>query len=468
MKKSIHDLPTKIEKFIDDKRVVVFFLVFIFAVSFLGRWFLLTKFPAMYGWDAFTRLWASDALFVRHWLPVPQIPIVVAHYFDFGLLFVRLSSAMFGSIAVVSFGIVAGRYYGLKAGMVTGLLLCVMSDFVRYTIVPYQEGPLLAFMGLYLVFAPFGIGECSTKRYLLAVFFLGLACLSRYEAWVFMLLENGRYLIGRRWTPVVKMLPVVLLLPAWFLLSSYITPGDCPPLQSEVIIPPVMQIFSNSHFSEKFLLIFFKVIFGIFQELGLGIILLPVGMAYAFLNGGRFGREILLLWFVIFGLALVRGFHSHGVVTDRMLVVLSFLGVIYVVLGIIACCRFFENNLYLLGKFSVFAVVGVSIGCGVIRSYTSIASISAQFYPEYLASQQLETCEKKSTILINYRQTQNILNESVVGAIFANSFGVLDHRETRFTFWPDQPERQPDYVLKWTPDGYHLLRNIEMFSGRNK
>ena len=200
----------------------------IFALCLGWRVFLIKEFPLVYSFDGWTRLWEADVLFVRRWLPLPQLPIMFAYKFGLGLLFIRCCFAFFGAFSVVTMGIGVSRI--LKSdllGMVAAVLLGTMANFVLWSLVPYQEGLMFCFIGLFLIFSPYAYKDSQNREYWLAGIFLTLAALCRYEAWIFIILVCIRFVLEKKWRVLKSFIPAILVLPLWIVILQFaeIHPG---------------------------------------------------------------------------------------------------------------------------------------------------------------------------------------------------------------------------------------------------
>jgi hypothetical protein len=63
---------------------------------FAFRVFLIHKYPGVYSWDALSRLWGAKNLVVRHWLPLPQLPVFFTEAYDWEIATMRMVYAAIG------------------------------------------------------------------------------------------------------------------------------------------------------------------------------------------------------------------------------------------------------------------------------------------------------------------------------------------------------------------------------------
>ena len=169
----------------------------VFLAAFAWRTFLIDRFPGLYGFDALTRVWDQHTLFVRHWLPLPQVPVVLVGAAGGGVAFLKAVYALLASLAAAALGY-AWSGWSLRAGIAFGLLLATMPAFVVNSLSAYQEGSLLLFVGLALGFWP-GC-EGARGRSFTAIAALSAAELCRYEAWMLAVLLVAGAALRRRYS----------------------------------------------------------------------------------------------------------------------------------------------------------------------------------------------------------------------------------------------------------------------------
>jgi hypothetical protein len=454
-------------KFLSVPRHRTYLWATIFLTGFSLRCLLIFKFPSLYAWDAFTRIWDSDYIIVRRWLPLPQLPIFMAHYFDLGLLFVRLTYALIGALGAITFGIGISRILGVFQGMGVALLTTFLGTYFKYSLVPYQEGMFLLFVGLYLTFGPFNRDEINDQKNWLGSLYLSLACLCRYEAWLFLTVIASGMLIRKKWQVIKSMIPIFFVPLAWLLIYKHIPAGNGPPWLEREAFSLGFHLFSNlTELSKLVWNGYFTICLRILFEITLiGIVLQCSGMYTALKkNSGIIGREFLLFWFLLSGLALARWINSHSLLTDRMLLLLNVIGTVYIAVGLEALILFLKmksNRKVESHQILMTCLFSLMLLLFIFRSVYAVSNEAKVFYPEYAASHLLKQVPEDKTVLLQPRNVPNMWKEDAITAIFANVFGELDHREKRFIFSIKQAEEQPDYYLKWTGERYQLFEQNE-------
>ena len=416
----------------------------------------------MYSFDAFTRLWEADGLFVRHWLPLPQLPIMFAYKFGLGLLFVRYCFAFFGVFSVITLGIGVSRI--LKSdllGMVAAILLGTMPNFFVLSVVPYQEGLMFSFIGLFLIFSPYAVNDSQNREYWLAGMFLALAALCRYEAWIFMGIVCTRFVLEKKWRVLKSFLPAIVVPPVWIIILQFAEIRTGPPRYGSVVDP--ISLLASQNFSQIFNLLFDVFVraaaFIIYDLLWVGYLALVWGIICAKRLAGFFGREMLVFFLVLFLFIIFRGMNSHGVLTARMFVPLNFITILIIVAGV-------KTELARLKRKSVLFKTVLPTVCllsfcvlWTVRSYGQVKKCSSRYAPEAYAANLLKSVPEDERVLIKPRRVYNIWLERLDGAIFAQAFGELDHRDKRWIYTIDNGDTKPDYELYWSKSGYVLDQN---------
>jgi hypothetical protein len=138
---------------------------------------LLLGAATLHGGDAMARLARSDQLLLAYQLPLAQALVFAARALDPDPRLACLVFVIVGALVPVALGALVAEVAGAAAGRAAGALLACHALFVHYSIVPYQEGLML---GLLLS----GAWALGRGREAAASVLIGLACLTRYEAWL--------------------------------------------------------------------------------------------------------------------------------------------------------------------------------------------------------------------------------------------------------------------------------------------
>jgi hypothetical protein len=205
----------------------------IFAIGFaLAASIILTN-PIIFGGDTLLRLMNRDRLMMGHQLPMLQVLIAAVSKISANPVWVRYMDAAIGAIAGVAFFWMIRDLFGERWAFPAALLFVSNPFFLALSTVPFQEMLMLA--GLLLAFHFF-----YTENWLPASLALGVACLTRYEAWaacpvlaVAYIWHKDRGIIGWLkaavlfgWAPVVWILAKHgLSSPGHFVIESSLTIG---------------------------------------------------------------------------------------------------------------------------------------------------------------------------------------------------------------------------------------------------
>jgi hypothetical protein len=149
-------------------------MIFLFAAAV--RLWLIHVYPAIFGGDTVLRMANRDRIQLAYQLPLLQTAIFgVSRFFD-GPAAIRCMMAVIGGIASVGCYRLATDLTPRHAALLTGLLFASNPFLIELSIVPYQE---VMMIGALL----FAIHFFFLERWIAAGIALGLACLTRYEAW---------------------------------------------------------------------------------------------------------------------------------------------------------------------------------------------------------------------------------------------------------------------------------------------
>lgn len=147
------------------------------GLALLPRFALILAHPGVYGGDATARLARSDELVLAYQLPLPQLVVVLARALAPDPLWTRLAFAGIGALVAPLVARALAPELGARAAWFGGALAALHPLLLYYSLVPYQESLLLSLLLL-------AGAALRQRRDAAASLFLGLACLSRYEAWI--------------------------------------------------------------------------------------------------------------------------------------------------------------------------------------------------------------------------------------------------------------------------------------------
>jgi hypothetical protein len=146
------------------------------AAALAVRLWLILEFPIVYGGDSLLRLVNRDRILISYQLPLLQALIWAVTRISTGVLCVRLLMAALGAFAAVAFYRFAADFAGERAALAGALLFATDPFLTPVSSVPYQE---ILLLGCLLA----ALRPLFRGRDFPAALWLGLACLTRFEAW---------------------------------------------------------------------------------------------------------------------------------------------------------------------------------------------------------------------------------------------------------------------------------------------
>ncbi len=151
---------------------------------------LIHCYPIIFGGDSVTRLVYHDRILIAYQLPALQASIWAISKISPDPLLIRYWMAVVGAAAGVGFYYLAQDLVGRRWAMPAALLFVSNPFVLAQSTVPYQE--ILMLGALCFAFHFF-----FAERWLAASLSLGLACLTRYEAWAACPVLAVAYVWGR-------------------------------------------------------------------------------------------------------------------------------------------------------------------------------------------------------------------------------------------------------------------------------
>jgi hypothetical protein len=166
----------------------------VFAFGLLVRIALIHWHPIIFGGDTVLRLANRDHILLSYQLPALQAVVHFASMLGDGLLAVRYALALIGAAAGMAFYRLMRAWLGPWQAAGAALLFTTHPFLLQLSIVPYQEILMLAAL-------LFAFDFFFREKTAAASLCLGLACLTRYEAWAACPVLAVMYLQRAGWRP---------------------------------------------------------------------------------------------------------------------------------------------------------------------------------------------------------------------------------------------------------------------------
>lgn len=439
---------TNIAKLTSNIRIA-WILVFLFPLAFYV--FLIYQTPAIYAWDAFTRLWEHRTLFVRHWLPLPQLPIVMISFLQGNLFVLRCVYATVSVVGAVTFGLFVSRYWGNLTGLTASVLMSFLPTFTKWSIVPYQEGFLLFCIGFFLFTWDIATKHPRKGLIVASSLFIALAELCRYEAWLFATIIACGIVVRRQWRLLPALLPALIVPLIWVLTSDYrdVSYGFVPSTQAN---PLAFLSLDFSTLFAAFTNVSVKMVFHTAYVLAwLGLPLMILGIVVSWKKGDIIGRELVVFLVALFLLSIVRGVNAGGLTTRMPLLFLS-IGVLYLAIGLHNIRMHLpETSGKLLRDGITLAIAWLFIFYGYGMTKKSSHFFSPEAQAAFLLINLSRQIPDQENVIIIPRRSDNVFGESLIRAIFANSM-KLDPNDSRWIYKPSEIEEQKEranYLLSF-------------------
>ena len=163
------------------EKLVALDMLWVFLFGLLVRLWLITSHPSMYGGDSVLRMVHTDKIVIAYNLPLLQFLIFLVSKISSNPFMLRFLMALIGSVAGCGIYLLVTKLFDRNVARLSALLFSVNPFILVNSIVPYQEVlmlSLLFFAGYFLI-----RDSSSSDRYI-SSFFIGTACLTRYEGWM--------------------------------------------------------------------------------------------------------------------------------------------------------------------------------------------------------------------------------------------------------------------------------------------
>lgn len=198
-----------------------YYAAIVFCVGLVVRLGLIHSFPVIFGGDSIVRLANKDRILLSYQLPLLQAAVHYLSLVSSDPLAVRYFMAVAGAAAGLAFYAMARSLLGHTAAFQASLLFATSPFVIAFSIVPYQEVLMLA--GLFAAFA-----FSFESKWAAAGLSLGLACLTRYEAWLACPVLAAAFLMEKGFRPadIAKTALLFGWAPlGWILLNGGVAPA---------------------------------------------------------------------------------------------------------------------------------------------------------------------------------------------------------------------------------------------------
>ena len=151
--------------------------LFILLTGLFIRAVLLWLFPALYGGDTVLHLRNHDRILISHQMPLLQVLIFVSSKITTAPIVFRLVMVAIGAVSAVGLYLLCLCLFSRTVAVWIALFAISNPFLNEISLVPFQEIILLGALCFSLAFY-------LNKQTAAASIALGLACLTRYEAWI--------------------------------------------------------------------------------------------------------------------------------------------------------------------------------------------------------------------------------------------------------------------------------------------
>lgn len=429
----------------------------VFAIALAWRIALVSQSDALYSWDALFRMYHRDHLFVSHWLPLPQLPIYVAHRLGSSLFALQSFYALVAATGIAVTGYAVALLSNARFGLAAGLLLAVLPQHSIVSIVPYQEPVFLLLFSGFIAAWQKGRRAERPGLFWLAGALLGAAALCRYEAWLFAAVFASGLVVRKRRNELLYVLPAALAMLGIAVVRALHEPPADPGT-----VTNVGQALQSAHHLDSLAFRMGRAACGVLTAIGRE--LLWVGVAAAVLGAVAFRRamkgmgvELAVFTLAILLLAVVRAAVTD-VTNPRMVLLVCFISTPFALAGV---HRAFEWLPLRTAPRLRCALVVVSLltaaAFWLVMGWEGVHRSCAPFREEAALAAQLEELPSTATVLLAPKWSPL---EYGVGAVFANTL-ELDPKSERWLYGDERIGRYanlPDYFVYWSRKGYVIKR----------
>ncbi|MFO8073235.1 MAG: hypothetical protein R6V85_15290 [Polyangia bacterium] len=335
--------------------------------------------------------------------------------------------------------------------------MALLPAYARHATLPYQEGIFVLFAALFVGAWARGLRGGESRWRWIAAIALALACLSRYEAWLLVVVWTVAELLERRARRLVHLLPAAAAVVAMIAARALIdAPGD-PATESyrAAFARRVEGAWALIASSGERIVELALIEAGVLSWPGL--VLALIGAALAVRDRILLGRRLALLLALLAGLALGRAILVIQP-NERMLLLPACLGM---PLAVLALGRLTESLKPAAARLGIRAgALVAALAVFGANGYAQLAVASERFEPEARAAAALAALPEDARVLLLPRYGPR---ESGTAALFAAA-PELDTKNKRWITGPRSAasaDGPPDHVVYWNRCRYRIKKLTE-------
>jgi hypothetical protein len=220
----------------------------IFCCGLGLRLVLIAQFPLIFGGDPMVRMIQRDRILISHQLPLLQLIVFSIARVTHNYLITMIVMTLIGASVGVAFYMLARDVVQETPAVLAALMIATNPFLAGYSIVPFQESLMVALLLLAFHFQYVGKPWAASLC-------LGLACLTRYEAWAAVPVFVAVF-VWRRGFSAANILRAVAIFGwaplGWIVFQRGLAPAGSYVLESHITAARVMRWVYLGYISVKF------------------------------------------------------------------------------------------------------------------------------------------------------------------------------------------------------------------------
>jgi hypothetical protein len=218
----------------------------VFAVGLALRLALIAKFPLIFGGDSMLRMIHRNQILISHQLPLLQTIVFVVSQMTHSYVAIMVAMAVVGAAVAPAFYLLLRGFVAENTAFLAALLITTNPFLVGYSVVPFQESLMLVM----LIIASYYL---YLNQLLTASLFLGLACITRFEAWIAAFVFLIVFVAKRGLKGLFVGTPLFGWAPAaWMIFERGLAPPGSYVIESHVTIARLMRWVYLGYITLKF------------------------------------------------------------------------------------------------------------------------------------------------------------------------------------------------------------------------